>query len=270
MKSAPDPCYWLASYPKSGNTWVRMLLAAYKSGALDINANSNVTQYDCDNYTWNSLSPVPLSHVNAETAVFLRPAVLLHLLYSRKSRPTIIKTHNARMRAAGVELIPPELTAGAVYLVRDPRDVVSSFARHLGKTVDEAITSMAEEYNKLVLPEVAIASWLTTWSHHARTWMKEDVTVVRYEDLKTHTEEQFIRILHGLRLKVNLPRVRKAIRLCNIEALKRQEQKAGFIEKGVQDKFFGQGKGWREELTEKQARRIEEDHGEMMRELRYL
>ena len=247
-----------------------MLLNAYKTGSIDINANANVTQYDCDAYIWNAISPYPLTEMKEETSVFLRPAVLLHLLYSSKSRPIILKTHNARMRAAGVELIPPEMTAGAVYLVRDPRDVVSSFARHMGKTVDETIIAMAEHYNKLVRPGMGIASWLTTWSHHARTWMKEDVTVVRYEDLKTHTEEQFIRILHGLRLKVNLPRVRKAIRLCNIEALKRQEQKAGFIEKGVQDKFFGQGKGWREELTEKQARRIEEDHGEMMRELRYL
>jgi len=247
-----------------------MLLNAYKTGAIDINANANVTQYDCDAYIWNALSPYPLTEMKEETSVFLRPAVLLHLLYSTKTRPIIIKTHNARMRAAGVELIPPEMTAGAVYLVRDPRDVVSSFAKHLGKTVDECITSMAEEYNKLVRPGVAIGSWLTTWSHHARTWMKEDATVVRYEDLKADTEGQFRRILEGFRIKVNTPRLRKAVRLCDLERLKKQEAKAGFVEKGLQDKFFGQGKGWQNELTEKQARRIEEDHGEVMKELGYL
>ena len=130
---------------------------------------------------------------------------------------------------------------------------------------------MNEEYNKLLRPGTAIVSWISSWSRHVRSWTsKNGVVVVRYEDLKADPAQQFTRILEGLRIKLNKPRLNKAIRLCEISRLRKQEARVGFIENGLQDKFFGQGKGWQQELTGKQARRIEEDHGEVMKELGYL
>jgi len=247
---------------------VRLLLSAYRYGALDINANASCTQYDCDEYTYNSLSPYPLTDMLPETVVFLRHAVLLHLMASRRTKPTIIKTHNANIRAGDVDLIPASMTAGAVYLIRDPRDVAVSFARHTAMTIDQAITSMNEDEN-LLRTKLPIASWLTTWSRHVRSWCKQDVKVVRYEDLKDFTADEFGVILDAFKIKKNKQRISKAVRLCEIDRLRKQEQKKKFIEIGQQDKFFGQGAGWQNELTENQVRRIEMDHGEVMQDYGY-
>jgi aryl sulfotransferase len=270
MASAPQPCFWLASYPKSGNTWVRLLLNAYSLGAVHINANANLTAYDCNDYLWQALAPHAITDMRVETVMFLRHAVLLHILYGHTHRPIIIKTHNARLKFNGIELIPPDLTAGGVYLVRDPRDVVVSFSRHLGQTIDETLAVMDIDSNRLVRPGTGIASILSSWSRHVRSWVDaEGTVVVRYEDLITDTAKELSRIIKAFRLRVNDEKVSSAVEMCKMERLKQQEEESSFIEIGKQEKFFGQGKGWQNELTEKQARRIKEDHAEVMERFGY-
>jgi hypothetical protein len=263
----PEFANWLASYPKSGNTWVRLFLNAYVIGALDINCNAGVTLYDCDEYTSHSLSPHTLKDMPPETSIYLRPAVLLHLLYARKYAPTIIKTHSANVVIGGITMIPRPLTRKAVYLVRDPRDVCASFSKHLDITVDEAVAKMANP--DTVLYRDGLGTWITDWSNHVKTWQRDFVTTIRYEDLKADPEKYFQIILETFGITPNAKKIRKAIRLCDIGRLKKQEAKSGFIEKGKSDLFFGQGKGWKNELTEKQARRVEEDHGTEMELLGY-
>lgn len=257
---------WIASYPKSGNTFVRMLTSAYVTGHLDINSQL-ITEYDSPKYLYKALAPSDLDH---DENIFLRPAVLLHMLASRKYSPPIVKTHWANIVVHGITAIPRKLTGSAVYLVRDPRDVCVSFARHIGKTVDQTIYEMSNHNNVMYDDESKVATYLTTWSEHVESWERDFVTVVRYEDLKADPEGEFARILKAFGIKVNLQRLRKAIRLTDIERLKIQERKRGFVEIGKQDKFFGQGKGWCNELTDKQSRRIEEDHGEVMQKYGYL
>jgi hypothetical protein len=169
----------------------------------------------------------------------------------------------------GVTMIPRPITRKAIYIVRDPRDVVSSYARHLGEPVDDTITTMNCMESMMISKEFAIGTWITSWSNHVKTWERDFVTRIRYEDLKDDPQHGFSEILKTFGIKVNKPRLNKAIRLCNLGRLKKQEAKDGFIEKGNQARFFGQGKGWKNELTDKQARRIEEDHGEVMEELGY-
>lgn len=269
MTYAPEFANWLASYPKSGNTWARMFLNAYTLGDIDINRNASVTLFDGDTYTYNAISPHPLNDMRPETTIYLRQAALLHMMVGRKYAPTIIKTHSANIEAGGVVMIPRPLTRKAVYLVRDPRDVACSYAKHIGCSIDESIVSMNNMGNVMMGREVAIPTWLTSWSNHVETWERDFVTRIRYEDLKEDPRSGFTQVLDTFGIKLNKPRLGKAIRLCDIDRLKKQEEKEGFIEIGKQEKFFGQGKGWKNELTDSQARRIEEDHGEVMEGLGY-
>jgi hypothetical protein len=247
-----------------------MFLSAYALGYVDINRNAGVTCIDCDEYTYNAIAPYPLTEMRPETAIYLRHAAILHLMVSRRYAPTIIKTHTANIVMGGVTMVPRPLTRKAVYLVRDPRDVAASFAKHTGSDIDDTITSMNNMNNIMKSETTAVGIWLTTWSNHVETWERDFVTRIKYEDLKEDPEREFIKILDTFGIKLNKPRLKKAIRLCNIDRMKKQEDKEGFIELGNQDKFFGQGKGWKNELTDLQAKRIEENHLKVMNELGYL
>jgi len=188
---------------------------------------------------------------------------------NRMSIPTIVKTHVANIELGTVRMIPPPLTNKAVYLVRDPRDVCVSFAKHLNKTIDETILYMDNRDFMIFREGSKVASPLTTWSTHVESWERDFVTVIKYEDLKNNPEENFAKILDTFGIKIDKQKLKKSIRLCEIERLKKQEEKQKFIEIGKQDKFFGQGTGWVNTLTEKQIKRIEEDHGEIMQKYGY-
>jgi len=168
----------------------------------------------------------------------------------------------------GITAIPRPLTRKAVYLVRDPRDICVSFSRHLGQSIDETIRGMADMNN--VLASHSMGSWLTSWSNHVETWDRDFVTIIRYEDLKSNPEESFTKILETFGITVDQDKVRKAIELCDISRLRKQESEEDFIEIGNQDKFFGQGKGWKTELTSEQAKRVESDHKVMMEQYGYI
>jgi hypothetical protein len=261
--------FWLASYPKSGNTWIRFLLIAYKFGTLHINDNIGLIISDNEPYQYNAVSPVDLTKMPAEGTLYLRYTVILHMLASNRYNPLIIKTHNVRERVRGVPMFPEALFSKAVYILRDPRDLVPSYARHMGLSIDKAIDHISS--NKAILHDEkqGVCSWLSTWSQHVRTWNGEDVTVIRYEDLKTDTAEMFTHILTTFGIEVDKVKLRKAITLCSLGRLKGQEAKDGFIERKNQDKFFGDGKGWQNELSESQVRRIEQEHGEVMQKMGY-
>jgi hypothetical protein len=258
---------WLASYPKSGNTWVRLFLTAYLTGRVDIN-HPTITEFDGSAYLHKSLAPSKLNH---DSAIYLRHAVLLHLIASRRINPLIVKSHWANITVGGVTAIPKPLTKSAVYIIRDPRDVCCSFSKHLAKPIDYTIAEMNNSFNVTWKPETMSCSWLKTWSEHIESWEAlEDALIIKYEEMLSDPVEVFSAILDKYGINVRKGDVKKALALTNIERLKKQEAKNGFVELGNQDVFFGQGKGWKEELTEKQARRICEDHREVMQKYGYI
>src|SRR5210317_304634 len=87
---------WLTSYPKSGNTWVRFLLTAYKFEHLNINDNLAYVVADTSAYFYNSLSPIPLERLPEEGFLFLRYTVLMHMIASRRYDPMFLKSHCIR------------------------------------------------------------------------------------------------------------------------------------------------------------------------------
>jgi hypothetical protein len=246
-----------------------MLIGAYRNGNVHINDNNKGTEYDCAEYYYNSLSPFHVKELDTESTLMLRTAVLSHIVSNTGNLPIIIKTHNANITVAGIELIPEYLSSAAVYIVRDPRDVAVSFARHTGNTIDLAIAHMCEKDNILKKHDTSITSWLSSWSGHVESWDVSGIVRLRYEDIKKDPETNFRTMLEAYGLKVKKKKLKKAIKQCDINRLKKQEEKTAFAEKGLQSKFFGQGKGWQNELTENQVKKIEIDHGEVMEKMGY-
>lgn len=269
--------WWIASYPKSGNTWIRMFMNAYITGfPLDINTGFQYTYGDNLFTHFQSVACRPADQLTATEQVMYRPAVLMTHISLSAAKHICLKTHHAKVQVDGIPLFPPKLSAGAIYVVRDPRDVAISFADHLGGTVATAIKNMNEVQYISEHRVTKLMHVLTTWSTHVKTWTEKNkdipVKVIRYEDLLENPHYEFERVLEGLGFEeINRDRFNFALEQTEFANLQALEQKNGFREKGMGKTFFRVGKSgqWETELTPQEIAQVEKDHGEVMREFGY-
>lgn len=263
---------WLASYPKSGSTWIRLLLSHYHSGIADINDIRGVSG-DKGSYFWHAVSYQDMSDMTPHEIACLRPAALCHQLAANPSDPLPVKTHHWNATVDEIPLIPPGVTKGAVYIVRDPRDVVLSVASYYELSIDKAIDMMADESRKPKDP--ILGHYTSSWSNHVRSWLANDVpwpmACVQYEHLSEHPVDTFAGILHFMGYDLDMDKVREAVNACSLDKCRAQEKENPFKENMSKNPFFGSGGSrWRDVLTDKQVRRIESDHGLAMKGLGYL
>jgi aryl sulfotransferase len=271
---------WLASYPKSGNTWLRLLLASCLNGgrAVDINAIPVGSGLAADRAAFDERLGVPAADL-ADDEVLALKAAALRAEVADIDPPLFLKTHDARVILPGGEwTVPPDITRGAVYLVRDPRDVAPSLARHLGFELDRAIDFMSRParmaQTRRALPSLLPQMW-SDWSANVESWLTAvpfPAVVVRYEQLRAAPEEVVAGLLDALGLSQPRPVVRDAVAATSLDTLRAQEAAEGFREAHRSAPFFGEGRvgGWREVLSRAQAARIEADHGATMRRLGYV
>lgn len=269
---------WLASYPKSGNTWVRLLFAAYRKPlgeALTLAEAFQTTISDSRRSEFERIAgKTGLSEAEVDG---LREAVQIWLA-ERIEPPVLVKTHNARVRHNGFPMIRRELTLGAIYIVRNPLDVVDSVADHWGCSIDHAIRMLGNERHSIGGKQDAMVhQYLQTWSLHVQSWTDEPAfptLIVRYEDLLAAPEIVLRNVLTFLGWKIDPTRVTAAIEETQFEKLQTREAANGFQErsdKSLSGRFFRKGKSgdWRQVLTEAQVDRLIADHGEVMQRFGY-
>ena len=273
--------FWLASYPKSGSTWIRTILSAYRNnGSIDINRMYYDWGDPCNRYL-QAVSPINLDELPRDAWSLLRYSMLLHMV-TMEPKKNLIKTHgaNCSFGSEKVPWIPTIFNHGIIYVARDPRDVCVSYADHIGYSIDEMIKFMntagacsVNMGNELIQP-------LDPWSRHVLTYIGkgdkvrgESVMLVRYEDLHHHAEDIISAILKFMGEDPDSDLVKKSVQACEFNKLQNQEKEHDFIERsGHQERFFRAGKagGWRDVLTPSQAKQIEEDHEDVMKVLGYL
>ena len=270
---------WLASYPKSGNTWLRMFLQVYISGnKCRINETSGVTYRDHDELAYRSVSPVAFPDRRPEIAMGLRFPALLHLIQraGNNEGDVIIKTHNVcAADQGGLHLCPPVLTKLAIYLIRDPRDVVVSFSHHLVMSIDKTIEFMCNENGHLEDNILGFGNHLSSWGNHTGSWIRDDLTfpvcTVRYEAMIADTRSTFYQIVEFLFGEVDEQKLDFAIRESSFENLSKQEKDNGFQEQKGNQPFFRVGKSgkWKEILTGEQVKKLEAKLGDAMERMGY-
>ena len=274
--------FWLASYPKSGNTWFRSVLRTYMSGAegpVDINALQ--TGQIASSRAWvDDVAGVDTADLTQTEIEDLRPHVYR---WSARENPETgyHKIHDAyRMTREGRPVVDDEATRGAVYIIRNPLDVAPSYAAHNGTDIDTAIARMGEHDHALARARKALPSQLLqvmgSWSDHVTSWVDAPdlaLHLIRYEDMHARPEETFGGALAFLGLDRDDAMVARAVALCRFETLAGQEVEHGFRERPHKaEKFFRQGRagGWREVLSPEQVARIIADHGPLMERFGYL
>jgi hypothetical protein len=254
---------WLASFPKSGNTWTRVFLANYfmpPGQAPDINTLYRFTTADIRQDFFDRVNGGPFIARDFTHWLETRPKVLRAIALSKPGHH-FVKTHCQVRRIAGHDLILPEVTAAAVYVMRNPFDLVLSYARHLSEPVDQTIARMANR-EAVNTSASRVFEFIGRWDEHIASWVDAPGLqrhVMRYEDMVADTERAFRGLFAFLRTPVQDGQLRRAIRAASFDSLQKQEQEKGFRERppGMKQ-FFATGRagGWRDKLTPVQVARI--------------
>ena len=280
--SIPKKIVWLASYPKSGNTWFRAFLTALlNDGELDINEMKTDGIFSSraifDDFT--DLDSTELYHEEVKNS---QPDIFRSLSATYLKEHLFIKIHDAyTLNTNGEPIVPAEPTLCALYFIRNPLDVVASLANHNGITIDEAIELMnrpngtlAKQKNNFNILN-QFRQLMLSWSGHVESWTARlpfPVLVVRYEDMKADTLATFTRAVEFMGVKVQPGQIEKANEATRFEQLQQKEQEKGFKETIISKRLFfrkGQSGGWRQELTEPQALLIIKKHKILMEKYGY-
>ena len=255
---------WIASYPKSGNTWMRLLLSGYYSDIVDIN-NISRSILDYQPFFYNNLL---LDSKKPSDVMHVRTTALYHM--SRFfTDPLYLKTHWGNYELVGIKAIPPQLTKAAIVVVRDPRDLVVSLANFYQQSYDDIIDKMNnelagtyEDYSFYLLKD---------WNSYIKSWMDTSFPVifVKYEDLLEDSVNIFTNVLKLLELpEKNMVEIAKSAQFHKIQ---QQEKDHGFNEAKNGATFFNNGRSvYQECLTKEQIKKVEDHNKEMMTFLGYL
>ncbi|HKY95672.1 MAG TPA: sulfotransferase domain-containing protein [Kiloniellales bacterium] len=272
---------WIASYPRSGNTWVRYFLMTLvgrlrgETAPPDINRLYRFSTWDALNIWWaKPLGKLPSDASKPEVAA-LRTRVQAEI--AAEGPPiNFVKTHSLRGRSHGHPTINPAVTAGAVYLVRNPLDIAVSSARYLNLSPEAAVQRLNERGYETFNQGAGVYEPYGSWSENVESWTARGepvVLVLRYEDLLEKAEESFGRLARHVGLKPPPAALRAAIEASAFARMAEQEKTKTFIERPPSARrFFESGRAgqWQEGLPAELAESIVKAHGPTMRRFGYL
>jgi hypothetical protein len=269
---------WLASYPKSGNTWMRVFLHNLlrdPPDGYDINQVSDLSVSDSIPTFYQAVIKRPWRSWSVQDVANARWHVQRHIC-QRQPDDSFVKTHNAFIEYAGKPMIYKEFTAGALYIVRNPLDVCISLSHHYSCSLDEAIDMLNNPRLGIATNEATVSEVHQNWSKHVKSWTRGELPaqlILRYEDMLDQPLEAFGTVGKFLGLNPPPDRLQRAIANSAFEKLQSQEAKTGFRERPKNaERFFRQGRSgqWRNVLSEPQIKRIVDVHQEQMRRFGYL
>lgn len=278
----PKGILWLASYPKSGNTWTRSFLhnlinvmQGNADAAQDINSMHEYSAWEIGAGPYEKLLGKPILECSRQEIAGVRHQVQ-NQIAENADGIALVKTHHALVMDHEAPTINFDATAGAIYILRNPLDVAISFAHHMGATVDEAIRQMGEDSLVTETGEKAVYEIYSSWSRHVESWTRKPnrtIHVMRYEDMLNDSPSTFRGLTDFLNLAPSEEQLSEVIDLSSFKALKKQEQESGFRERPDRSETFfrsGTTGQWKDVLTPDQIDQIVKRHGAQMERFGYL
>jgi aryl sulfotransferase len=272
---------WLASYPKSGNTWFRIFLTnLLHDDCQPADINQLQGSIASQRETFDEIFGVPAADLTPDETERFRPVVYTQL--ARESSETLfVKIHDAlTCTAEGLAIVPKAITRGAIYFLRNPLDVAVSFSYHSACDVAPIIAGMGDPQHSLGgrrgRLERQLRQRVLSWSEHVQSWVDSPglrVHVIRYEDMHAKPFETFRAAAQFAGLPDAPERIRQALEHASFARLQEAERANGFAEKPPGAELFfrrGQIGSWRDVLSEAQVTRLVQDHAAVMRRFGYL
>ena len=274
---------WLASYPKSGNTLLRSILASYlfsNDGNLKLDYIYKIRQFpSIDDFQKLNID------LSNEKEVF-QNFIEAQKIINKDKKIKFVKTHSSLARINECNFTDFNNSLGAIYMVRDPRNVVTSFAHHYNLSTGQAVSVMIDPKRWLVKTDLVYKTFMSSWSINYNSWkqMKNKVLFVKYEDLLNRKKTTLIKIFKFLdelgfkNLKLDMAKLNKVIESSDFSTMQKLEKNEDFKE-GVIDQETGKRKtffrlgpknDWKQILDNKYKEKIEIVFKKEMTELGYL
>ena len=276
---------WLASYPKSGNTWIRIflntLLFSENDTKVDINKDF-ISQFPLRNQFKNLSKNIDDINEIAKNSIYAQEYLNLD------NKIKILKTHSAlwRQNESNYNFTNSQNTLGVIYVIRDPRNVITSVLNYFHKTnYKDALDFMmdAEKILGNTETETGVPTIISSWANHFNSWKKfnKNYLLIKYENLLEKPYEEFIKITHFLKkvgkYQFDEDKLIKVIDNCRFEKMSEQEQNYGFIGNSIKNRklnknFFNLGpkNNWKKLLDIEIIKKIENTFKLEMQEVGYL
>tara|TARA_B100000767_G_scaffold219908_1_gene208081 strand:+ start:494 stop:1321 length:828 start_codon:yes stop_codon:yes gene_type:complete len=271
---------WIASYPKSGNTWVRSFLASYVySNKSDFKFDDlkNIKTFPGNNeinFLRRNFESYKFTDMAAHWAIFQKKITI-------NNKINFLKTHNTLCTINGHDFANNLNSLGAIYIVRDPRDIVVSYSHHLNLSYEETFLKMIDSRAAEKTIDLKDRVLLGTWSNHYNAWKHFPIKkiLIKYEDLKNDPYLNFRKIINYLNDLYDHPikekRLLKSIKNVHFNNLEKLEKAEGFDENpniNLNKKFFRKGRvgEWEKVLPANLVKKIEKEFKNEMIENNYL
>ena len=274
---------WLASYPKSGNTLLRSILATYffsEDGIFNFHHLYKIGQFP---------SLIHFENLGIDTSdsdqIYSNIIKAQELINNSSKQLKFFKTHSALAKINNNNFTDFKNTLGAIYVIRDPRNVVTSFAHHYQIDSDEATKCLLNEKFWNYKNEKVPKTFLSSWKQNYNSWkqLNDKTLFIKYEDLIKNKKTVLIRVFKffeslGAKIELDMVKLNKVIKSTEFEKMKDMETKETFRESivdketGKKRPFFNLGpkNDWKKILSDKNREKIEKAFKEEMSELGYL
>ena len=277
---------WLASYPKSGNTWVRSIISSLlysNDGNFNFELMLKVSQFPEKKYfkdfvnDFGNFNEIKESWISAQDKINLDNQI------------KILKTHQGKYTVGKNSFTNDQNTLATIYIVRDPRTLISSISNHYTLPIDSVCDFLTTPQiigntKKWEDKETGMQCLLGKWNDHYRSWTrnKNNFLLIKYEDLIQNPETELEKIIKFLKkyldVKTNDNKNKKILETTSFKNLKEMEQKGLFRENVLNKKddskvnFFhlGPANNWKDNLNEDVKNKIEKNFYNEMKELDYL
>ena len=257
---------WVSSYPKSGNTWVRTFISTYylsKTDKFNFSMLKNIRQFPHEKFFDKKISDIKSAINNWDSA---------QININQKNKLIFLKTHAALVKINNISFTSNKHTLGAIYIIRDPRNVVTSLSNHYQLTFDESLKFMTNKKKFLLKKNdpsnFGNFTFLNSWSEHYKSWLytkQFNLLFIKYEDLENDTFNTFKKIVKFLnkimkkKEKIDTKRLIKIIDAVSFETLKKKENDEGLPESVVNNEkqkinffYLGKENKWQNLLSPKQ------------------
>ena len=278
-----DKIIWIASYPKSGNTFLRFLISSLiysDDGNFDFDIIKNIRQFDIYKYfsfveNLNYADSKNLDKLDIISKYWLEA----QKKFFNVEKKFIFKTHSANLKVNGYNYTDENRTLGVIYIVRDPRDIVISYSHHTGTSIDYNINKLFDNKVTLLNSNNRIKVILSRWDTHIKSWSLLNVKkyIIKYEDLINNTEKHFLELIDFIRkdlkiqFKLNSKKFKNIITNTSFKKLQENENIIGFDEV-YKGKFFRKGlsKQWENILSEDQNIKIKKEFYITLKKFNYI
>ena len=277
---------WVASYPKSGNTWVRSIISSLvytEDGIFDFPSIKKIDQYPQRRFLeyftqdYNNIHEIKKYWITSQERINLDTKI------------KFFKTHHLNCKIDNYPFTNKECTRATIYIVRDPRNLIDSISNHFSKSIEESkkflLTSKILSPGKEIeLRGGNVITYLGSWKEHYKFWTNdnENLLIIKYEDLVKNIHQEIDKIIAFLKnyidLEVSDTKKENIIKSTSFEALKKIEDNGDFTEnvfvkrRSEKVRFFNKGpnNNWQKTLPKDIQKELETELNNELKELGYI